>query len=180
VLNELEIIEKKEKIVMATKNLVPASKERRLPRLFEEERDFFFPLRRGINRMLDDFFGGMEPLEEDGRWFAYPRVDIKETDNEIKISAELPGMDEKDIDITIAGNTLTIKGEKKEEREEKEANYYRSERRFGSFSRVIDLPEEVDTNKVDAMFKKGVLSITLAKSERAKSSVKKIPIKSHA
>lgn len=159
----------------AAKNLVPTSKERRLPGLFEGERDFFLPVRR----MFDEFFGDLqERLTGDGRWFpSYPMVDVKETDTDIKISAELPGLAEKDIDISLTGDALTIKGEKKEEKEEKEANYYFSERRFGSFTRVIDLPREVDTNKVEAVFKNGVLHITLAKTEKAKASVKKVPVK---
>jgi HSP20 family protein len=102
---------------------------------------------------------------------------VSETDKEIKVSAELPGMDEKDIDVSLTRDSLTIKGEKKQETEDKGEDYYRMERSYGSFTRSIPLPIEVDTDKVQATFKKGVLEITLPKTARAIQETRKIPVK---
>jgi HSP20 family protein len=102
---------------------------------------------------------------------------VSETDKEIKVSAELPGMDDKDIDVSLTRDALTIKGEKKEEKEDKGKDYYKMERSYGSFTRSIPLPVEVDTDKVQATFKKGVLEITLPKTAKAIQETKKIPIK---
>ena len=98
-------------------------------------------------------------------------------DLEIKVSAELPGMDEKDIDVSLTRDTLTIKGEKKEEKEDTGKDYYKMERSYGSFTRSIPLPVEVDTDKVQATFKKGVLEITLPKTAKAIQETKKVPVK---
>lgn len=138
---------------------------------------------REMNRLFDNFFGGFslspwEPLERGVGTSFTPRVDVSETDKEIKISAELPGIEEKDIDVSLTHDTLTIKGEKKTETEEKEKDYYRMERSYGSFTRSVPLPVEVDTNKVEATFKKGVLEITLPKTAKALQETKKVAVKS--
>jgi HSP20 family protein len=104
-----------------------------------------------------------------------PRLDVSETEREIKVTAELPGMDEKDVNVTLEGDVLTLKGEKKAEAEEKGKNFHRVERTYGSFQRVITLPAEVDATKVTAGFKKGVLTVTLAKSPAAQT--RKIEVK---
>lgn len=122
-----------------------------------------------INRMFDRFLRGWELPEfgaETGAWL--PAVDLSETADKIIVTAEVPGIDPKDIDISVQGDTLRIKGEKKEEKEEKGKNYYRMERRYGSFSRSIDLPSSVDVSKVNAEYKNGVLQITMEKKETAK------------
>jgi HSP20 family protein len=106
----------------------------------------------------------------------YPALDISETDNEIVAKAELPGMDPKDVQITLRNNVLTIKGEKKFEDEEKKDNYHRIERSYGCFQRSISLPADVQEDNVTAKFDKGVLTVTMAKREEAK--VKTIPIAS--
>jgi HSP20 family protein len=106
-----------------------------------------------------------------------PRVDITENDKEIVVSAELPGLDEKDIEVVLSDDVLTIKGEKKEEEEEKKKGYYLMERRYGAFQRSFRLPETVDRGKIDAAFKKGILTIHLPKSAKAKAAEKKIKIK---
>ena len=133
-----------------------------------------------MNRLFDDFFGGaaLEPFGALGeRWSLFsPRVDVVETDAEIRVSAELPGLDDKDIDVSLSRGELTISGEKRHEKEETGRNYYRSERSFGSFRRSIPLPGEVVTDKVNAVFKNGVLTITLPK-KRGKAR-KRIAIKS--
>lgn len=131
-----------------------------------------------MRRMMEDFW--MAPFEEMGRWSQTftPRVDVKEEDNHVVISAELPGIDQKDIDVTVTRDSVRIAGEKKHEEEKEERGYYRRETSYGSFERVIDLPSEVDENKADAQFSKGVLTIRLPKSEQARAKQKKIEIKS--
>ncbi|MBC8552676.1 MAG: Hsp20/alpha crystallin family protein [Candidatus Brocadiales bacterium] len=105
-----------------------------------------------------------------------PDIDIAETDNDIIVKAEIPGVDPKNIDISIVGDTLTIKGEKKEEKEDKSKSYHRIERSYGSFTRKIELPSHVKTDEVEAKDHHGVLEITLPKMEKAKT--KKITVKS--
>lgn len=143
-----------------------------------EEDNPIASLRRDIDSLFDNFFMGfaMEPLGDNLSVFS-PSIDITETDKEIKVTAELPGMDEKDIDVFLNKDTLTIKGEKKEEKEDKGKNYYRVERSFGSFRRTIHLPVEIETDKIEAKFKKGVLTVNLPKSAKAMAEKKKIAIK---
>jgi len=143
----------------------------------------FASFQREMNQLFDNFFGGFSlspwaPLERGMAQTFTPRVDVSETDKEIKVSAELPGMEEKDIDVSLTRDALTIKGEKKEEKEEKGKDYYRMERSYGSFTRSIPLPIEVDTDKVEATFKKGVLDITLPKTAKAIQEAKKVAVKS--
>ena len=106
-----------------------------------------------------------------------PAVDVAEKDKEYEITAELPGMDEKNIEIKLSNGTLTIKGEKKEEKEEREKDYYLSERRYGSFMRSFQVPEGVDTGKIEATFSKGVLNVKLPKTAEAQKSEKTISVK---
>jgi HSP20 family protein len=131
-----------------------------------------------MRRWMEDLW--MTPLEELGRWGdgLTPRVDIKEEDKEIIVSAELPGMDQKDIDLTVSNDSVRISGERRHEKEEEEKGFYRHERFCGSFDRVIDLPAEVDENKAEAEFSKGVLTIRLPKTEEAQAKQRKIKIKS--
>ena len=109
-----------------------------------------------------------------------PAVDVVDRKKDIQLKAELPGMDEKDIEVQLTDRMLTISGEKKEEREEgeKEGNYYLSERRYGSFKRSLSIPEGVDPDKVEASFSKGVLTITLQKTPEALKKPKKIEVTS--
>jgi HSP20 family protein len=137
-------------------------------------------LQREMNRVFDNFFGGsmlwpFGPREIELESF-YPEVDVVETENEIRVKADVPGMDEKDIHVSLAQNTLTIKGEKKEETEDKGKNYHQVERHWGSFYRSISLPSTIDATKADATFKKGVLTVTLPKTAEAKKEEKEIPI----
>lgn len=161
---------------MTIRNLVPFGKKS-VPVRREDENPFSL-LRREIDSLFDNFFRGfdMEPFESRMGAFS-PKVDVTENDKEIKISAELPGMDEKDIDVSLQNDMLTIKGQKREEKEDKGKDYYRMERSYGSFSRSIPLPVEVETDKVDAKFKKGVLSITLPKTAKSVAETKKIAVK---
>lgn len=106
-----------------------------------------------------------------------PAVDVIEKEKEFEIVAELPGLDEKNIEVKLSNGTLMIKGEKKEEKEERNKDYYVSERRFGSFSRSFQVPSSVDASKIDAHFSKGVLTVTLPKSAEAMKSEKTIEVK---
>jgi HSP20 family protein len=125
-------------------------------------------LRSEMDRLWDDYFGSgrraLRPMEE--AWM--PMVDVSETADKITVKAEIPGMEAKDIEISMAGDTLTIKGEKKAEREEKDENYHMVERSYGSFSRAMKLPAMVDPDKVEATYKNGVLTIVLPKKEEVK------------
>ncbi len=106
-----------------------------------------------------------------------PSTDVSETDDEVEVSIELPGMDEKDIEVNISDEMLTVRGEKKAEREEKKKDYYLSERTYGSFHRAVPLPPGINTDKAEATFKKGVLTIRLPKTEEAKSRMRRIEVK---
>ena len=149
----------------------------------------FESLRREVERLFDDFqvgswrspFGrtvfGVEPFRRgEIGWAKAPAVDIVDTDKAYEIAAELPGLDENNIDVKFADGTLTIKGEKRDEKEEKKKDYYLSERRYGSFQRSFSVPDGVDADKITASFKNGVLTVTLPKTAEAKKSEKKIAI----
>jgi HSP20 family protein len=149
----------------------------------------FENLRREIDRLFEDLDGGLRsrfarPLFDvqsfwprEAGWGTSPAVDVAETDNAYEITAELPGLDEKDIEVKFADGVLIIKGEKQEEKEEKKKDYYLSERSFGSFQRSFQVPEGVDADKIEAGFKKGVLTVTLPKSAAAQKAAKKIAVK---
>lgn len=146
-------------------------------------------LRQEVNHLFDDFGQGFwqpfrrsllaaEPLwRREATWGVAPAVDITESEKAYEITAELPGMDEKNIEVKTANGTLTIKGEKQEEKEEKKKDFYLHERHFGSFERSFAMPEGVDADKVEASFKKGVLTVTLPKKPEAQKPAKKIEVK---
>jgi HSP20 family protein len=140
----------------------------------------FERLRREIDHLFDDFGGDFwrAPLRQVERAFgAMPAVDVTETDGGYEVTAELPGIDEKNIEVKLANHTLTIKGEKRDEKEETKKDYYMRERSFGSFQRSFTVPEGVDTDKIEASFKNGVLIVTLPKTVEAKKAEKKITVK---
>ena len=128
----------------------------------------------GFRRLFD-----VEPVTrfETSFGIAVPAVDVTEDDKSYKIAAELPGMSEKDIDVTMTGDVIVIKGEKRQEREEKDKNRYLSERAYGSFQRSFEVPEGVDRDKIAAEFSKGVLTLTLPKTGEAQKQQKKIEVK---
>jgi HSP20 family protein len=146
-------------------------------------------LRREMDRLFDDFDGGFwrSPFHRsisavpfwrrESSWGAAPAVDITESEKAYEITAELAGMDEKNIEVKLADGGLTIKGEKQEEKEEKKKDYYLNERHFGSFERSFQLPDGVDTNKIEATLKKGLLKVTLPKTPEAQKAEKKITVK---
>jgi Molecular chaperone (small heat shock protein) len=134
-----------------------------------------------MNRMFDRFFTDpfdLAPFEHAALSEFSPRIDVSETDKEIRVVAELPGLDEKDIQLELEQDALVISGEKKSESEDKGKNFHRVERSFGSFSRVIPLPAAIEAEKVEAEFKKGVLTVTLPKPASAVKAAHKIAIKS--
>jgi HSP20 family protein len=137
---------------------------------------------RDMEQMMDDFFGRrMRPWWPE-RWFrgepaeiTAPAVDLYEEKNDIVVKAELPGIDKDGIEVNLTNHHLTIKGEKKKAEEIKEENYYRSECSYGSFLRTIELPTDVQSDKVKASFKNGILEVRLPKTEEAKA--KEIQVK---
>jgi len=134
--------------------------------------------RQAMDRLMENFFDGFDTRHFGRRSDAFvPQVDVVDTDKEIRVSAELPGLDEKDIEVSLTREALTIKGEKREEKEEKGKDYYRSERSYGSFTRIIPLPVEIDAEKVAASFKKGVLTVKLPKTKQAINETRKVSIK---
>lgn len=137
-----------------------------------------------VNKLFGDFFGELsfpnwERVAEPS--FALtPAVDVSESDKEIKVTAELPGIEAKDVQVTAAEGYVTIKGEKKEEKEEKREGYFRQERSYGSFQRVVALPDTANTDKAEAIFKNGVLTLSIPKKAGAQSKERKIEIKQAA
>mgnify|MGYP005812607549 CR=1 FL=1 len=140
--------------------------------------DIFQNLRREMDQLFEDFSNGFPFRDADTSIGISTRMDVAETDDALTVTAELPGMDEKCVDVTLSGDMLVIKGEKKEEHEEKKKDYQLKERSWGSFERRIAVPFEADPANVRAVFKKGVLTVTVPKSAEAKTRTKKIEIKS--
>jgi HSP20 family protein len=130
-------------------------------------------MRGEMDRLWDSFFEG-KPKVRFGEWF--PSLDVAETKNDIVVKIELPGMDQKDIDISLSDGHLIIKGEKKQEKEGKEENYHFIERSYGTFTRSVQLPKEVKHDKVTASYKNGVLRVVLPKSEEAKKKEVKVKV----
>lgn len=140
-------------------------------------------LHREVDRLFDDFFRGFDrfpslPFREERLAEFSPKVNVSENDKEIEVTVEVPGMDQDDVDISLRDDVLTIKGEKKQEKEEKDKEYYHVERSYGSFYRSLQVPCEVDQENIKAAFKKGVLKINLPKSTKAQENVRKIEVKS--
>lgn len=140
--------------------------------------DMFSNLQREIDRVFQDFGrGGLPSLGEFGKNAAAMKVNIAEHDGAIEVTAELPGCAPEDIDVQLKDGVLTIKGEKKVEKDEKQKDYHVMERSYGMFERSFSLPADVDAAKVEAAFDKGVLKVTLPKSPQEKSRVQKIAVK---
>ena len=134
-------------------------------------------LKQDMDRVLDRFFESRwEELPALGDWM--PKVDVSETKDSVVVKADTPGMDVKDIQVSLQENVLTITGEKKQEKEEKDERYHRVERSYGSFTRSMRLPAGVEAGKVNAAFKNGVLTVTLPKTAAAKATP--IPVKTES
>ena len=155
--------------------------------------DAWRSFRTEMDRLFERFAGGWgmpslsrmfeaEPAVSYGSSFTVPSpaVDITEDDAAYKVTVELPGMSEKEIEVVVSGDMLTLKGEKRQEKEQKEKNFYLSERSYGSFQRSFYVPEGVDRGKIAADFSKGVLTVTMPKTAKAVEQKKKIEVKSAA
>jgi HSP20 family protein len=172
---------------MATETKLAVTKKPSEPALAGEVWRPFEALRKEVDRLFDDFgddfwrrpFRSLAGLERSWaqKFVAAPPADVVETDKAYEITAELPGIDQKNIEVNVANGGITIKGEKKEETEEKKKDYYVSERRYGSFERYFSLPEGVDADKIEATFKNGVLKVTLPKTAEAQKPAKRIEVK---
>ena len=164
---------------MEIKDLMPWKRQRK-ELLQEGDEDALHSLQRGISSLFDDV---ARRMQLNGEWLPFggssftPRVDVTEDEHVVTVVADMPGMDERGIDVSLSGSLLTLTGEKKHESEKRDGDYYRSERAFGAFRRVIQLPCEVDPERVDATFKNGVLTVTLHKSAAAQAQRHKIAIK---
>ena len=136
----------------------------------------FEKMRREMDRLWDSFFEERPRRrpEKEREWL--PSLDVSETKSDIVVKAEVPGMDPKDIDISLSNGVLNIKGQKKQEREEKEENYHLVERSYGAFARSVQLPCEVKTDKINASYRNGVLKVILPKAEEAKTREIKIKV----
>jgi len=130
-------------------------------------------MRREMDRLWDNITRDHHPSTSEYDWV--PSLDLSDRGDTLVAELEVPGMDPKDLDISVTGDVLTISGEKKREREEKEQNYHLVERSYGKFSRSVRLPSTVDPDRVEASYKDGILTITLDKTEQAK--IKKIEVK---
>lgn len=164
---------------MAISDLIPWRKNKDVP---IKRRNYHSSLQKEINRLFDEFGKAWDndffsPTVKSPLANFRPDINLSENENEYVVTAELPGMDEKDVSVELRNGGIIVKGEKKHENEEKKDGYIYSERSYGSFSRQIPLPDEINADAVEAKFKKGILKITLPKTEKAKASHKQIDIK---
>jgi len=161
---------------MSMRDLIPWGRNQQTPSRYREESDPFMTLHREMNRLFDDVFRGFDIPSSGGTGSMpnWPNIEVIETDKEVRISAELPGLDEKDVEVFISDGSLIVRGEKKSEIEDKERAF--SERSYGRFERRIPLGWEVEEDKVNASFRNGVLTVALPKSSKASTQVKRIAI----
>jgi len=164
---------------MSITNWFPWRREKSAELQKREALDPVEAFRREMDRWFDEVWSrdfGLSPFSSEQAWSAFvPSVDVVESDKEVTVSAELPGMEEKDIELQIRDNTLVIRGEKEHHEEEKGRYVYRAERSYGSVQRSVPLPAEVDTDRASAIYKNGVLIVTLPKlkpTQRKTISVK--------
>ncbi len=160
---------------MSMRDLIPWSRqEGRSPAPYDERRDPFMALRREMDRLFDDTFRSFG-LTAPGAWQSrgWPSVEVNETDTEIRVTAEMPGLSEKDVELMLDNGVLTLRGERKSETDDKERGY--SERFYGRFERRIALPSGVAEEKAKAEFRDGVLSVTLPLNREAERG-RRIPI----
>lgn len=166
---------------MSIRDLIPWTRNQDLvPELFRDERSSpFLTLHREMNRLLDEAFRGFTQSPLSGRRAefvspAWPRLEVAESDKQITVFAEIPGMEEKDVELLYDDGQLVIRGEMKSETEDKERQF--SERFYGRFERRIPVGMDIEEEKIEAVFKNGVLKVTLPKSERAQTRAKRIAI----
>ncbi len=166
---------------MALRNLIPWSRPRTAVPVRRERGVSMTPWGDGLERMMREFMPdwGMMPFGEFPEWEEsfLPKVSVAEDEKGMTVSAELPGMDEKDVEVSISGDTLTLRGEKRDEHEEREGETYRSERWYGTFRREIPLSGDYDPDKAEATFSKGVLTVSMPRKPEAQSHRKRIEVK---
>jgi HSP20 family protein len=165
-------------MTMTIRDLIPWNRSRDVAVHRGENANPILTLHREMNRVFDDVFRGFDvaPFGSDrlfDRTFGWPDIEVSETDKEVKVTAELPGLEEKDVSVELANGVLVIKGEKRAETEDKDRLF--SERYYGRFERRIPV-DDIEADNVDASFKSGVLTVTLPKSARAQEKVKRIAI----
>jgi HSP20 family protein len=165
---------------MAFNDLIPW-RSNRAPA--HREHEPFSSLQREMNRLFDNFWGAIEPRLSSltgtaGMNLHSPSIDVHEADQAYRVTAELPGLNEEDVEINLRDNSLVISGEKKAEHEEKSEGRYYSERSYGRFQRVIPFAAEIDPDKVHATFQKGVLTVDLPKNAKAQGKARRIQIDS--
>lgn len=166
---------------MQIKDLIPWARKEGAPQSKGDEDNPIATLQQDMNRVFDNFWRRFERSfgALDWPWAGTTaRSDVVETDRAIEVSIELPGMDHNDIEVSLSDDALTVKGEKKVERQEDKKGYYISERSYGAVYRTIPLPPGVDTEKAEATFKNGVLTVRLPQTEEAQAKVKRIAVKS--
>ena len=165
---------------MTLKDLITWNRKKQ-PQIQPELKHPVATLHREVDRLFEDFFRGFDrfptlPFREEQLAEFTPKIDVSENDKEVEVAVEVPGMDQNDIEVNLKDDVLTIKGEKKQEKEEKGKEFYHVERIYGSFYRSLQIPCEVKQDQVKAVFKKGVLKINLPKSEKARENVRKIDV----
>ena len=165
------------------RTLIPWRRKDQLPARGRDAGTPFEALHRQMNELFESFFEDFNAPRLPSLWrgdeglsVLTPNCEVAETEDEVKVTAELPGMEEKDIEVTLENNVLIVKGEKKEEREEKKKDRYFSERRYGHFQRMVPLPASVQEDKVKARFNQGVLTVTLPKTEESRRKGRKIEV----
>lgn len=164
---------------MTLRSLIPWREKSQVPADREDFYDPFVAFRRDVDRMFDDFFNGslarlpgFTNLRAVG-----PSVDVEDNEKEFVVTAELPGLDDKDFEVTLAGDVLTIKGEKRSEHEDRNGGSSYVERRFGSFARSVRLPFEVADEQIDAKYDKGILTVRVPKPAAAQRQVRRVEVK---
>jgi HSP20 family protein len=164
-----------EKRKMSVRDLIPWGRSNQTPAL--RTQDPFLALHREVNRLFDDFWrdGGLPGVGFFGSRSTWPTLEVTETEKEICVVAELPGMDEKDVEVVLVENRLSLRGDKKTEAKDHEGVHL-TERFYGAFERTISLGSEVDRDKVEASFRNGVLTVVLPKTANAQEKSKRIPI----
>jgi len=165
---------------MALKELIPWKRNHNELAVRRDPMTPFDHFRREMDQLFDGFLNqwpapSTSLLDRHLGEFM-PTIDVAETEREIRVTAELPGMEQKDVEVALTRGVLTIKGEKREKKEESKGDFYRSECRYGAFERAVPLPAEIDADNAKATFEKGVLKITLPKTAEAQSQRKRIPI----
>jgi HSP20 family protein len=166
---------------MTMLDLIPWKRSEKAP-VRQTQTDSILRLRDEMNRLMDDFFEDPWSLRPSQAFDTtltrfIPHLDLNESDKEIAVSVELPGLNEKDVQVTLQNQVLTISGEKKSESNDKGEGFFRSERSYGAFCRQLELPENVDEENVSAVFKNGVLNISVPKRQAEPVASKKILIK---